>query len=431
MTDFVPVSRGTGTRYNDTSDVTLDSTFTSVAGEVMIAVVFTAGSSTAPDSLTNHDGTSAWVQLGSTEVANSQSASVWGAISSGTSSTAITIQRATTGQMSGAAQSVTGLDVSGTVANAFAQTLLQGSGYVTSQALNFAVTPTNTTIEFFTANDNVTITPDSATELNNVVGYNNSCRLVSAYSASPGDDTPTATNSYQQWSRYFGLECKAAAGGASTLVADSVSYTYTPAAVNLQRGLNLVTASASYSYTVTAAGLNHGRTVAAESVSYTYTPTAITLTYAPVGNFTLTAESASYSYSVTAAALQVGRVLVSESTAYTYSVTAANLQLGSVLTTETVAYTYTVTAAVFNLGYSLATDTLGYTYTVTAVGLLTGNVLNAASLGYTYSVTDILMPSTSDPWIVQSNSSTSWAAQTDASTTYAEQTDESTTWTVQ
>ena len=221
------------------------------------------------------------------------------------------------------------------------------------------------------------------------------------------------------------------AGGGANITAESVSYAYTPTAVELQRGLNLTTESTAYTYTPSAVDLNHGRTLATESVSYSYTPTAVTLTFTPVGNFTLTTESVSYSYAATAVELQVGRVLVAESAAYNYSITNANILLGSVLVTATVPYTYSVTEANINYGRLITTDSTAYTYTVTALALLTGRVLNASSASYTYAVTDISLPSTSDPWSVQSDSSTSWSAQANVSTAWAEQSNSSTTWTVQ
>jgi len=209
--------------------------------------------------------------------------------------------------------------------------------------------------------------------------------------------------------KMWGLLIEEADEAGNTLTAESVSYTYTPTAVDLQRGINLVT----------------------ESVSYTYTPTDVTLTFTPVGDFTLTAESVSYSYTATAIDFQVDRVLVAESTAYNYAVTDINLLLGSVITTETVPYTYSVTDADLNLGQTLTADTVAYTYTVTDAGLLTARVLSADSVSYTYSVTDIALPSSSDPWTVQADSSTSWSAQANAATTWTNQTDSSTTWTVQ
>ena len=104
-----PVSRGSDKRFATTSDLTLD-TFTSAADELLLCFVHVPASSATPDSVSGHDGKQSWVQIGSTEVTNSESYSLWGAISSGASSTAITVQRSTSSLMTAVAISVTGCD---------------------------------------------------------------------------------------------------------------------------------------------------------------------------------------------------------------------------------------------------------------------------------------------------------------------------------
>jgi hypothetical protein len=114
--------------------------------------------------------------------------------------------------MGAIADSVTGVDVSGTVANSLEQSA-QGSSYTSAPSLTLTGA-TNLTMGSWCAVDNVTITAEG-TELENLVCEYNNCRLVSDYDSS-GDASPTASNSYSQNSAYFAQEFKeAAAGGAS------------------------------------------------------------------------------------------------------------------------------------------------------------------------------------------------------------------------
>jgi len=216
-----PVDAGQGARFIASTAITLDSTFTSVADELILVCVAIPGSSTTPDSISNHDGKQSWVQLGSTEVQNGKSASLWGAISNGTSSTAITVQRSTASLMTAVAVRVTGVDASGTVANAYDQ-LKQGGGYSGSPSLTFDTSVSDTTVHFWATNDQVAVTVEN-TELNNQVGNYNHCRLVSDYAAS-GDTTPSATLDYSQYSGYFALELKEGGGGGGGLSIPIAAY---------------------------------------------------------------------------------------------------------------------------------------------------------------------------------------------------------------
>ena len=174
------------------------------------------------------------------------------------------------------------------------------------------------------------------------------------------------------------------AGGASTLTADSGSYTYTGANADLQRGLIISADSGSYSYTGTNVDLLNGVNLPADSGAYTYTGTAATLTFSPVGDFTLTADSGAYSYTGTNVELQRGLSLAADSGAYTYAGTDAALLRGLILASDSGAYSYTGTNADLNPGFSLTADSGSYAYTGTNASLLLDRVLNAQSGSYTY-----------------------------------------------
>lgn len=171
-----------------------------------------------------------------------------------------------------------------------------------------------------------------------------------------------------------------------TLAADSGSYTYTGTAAELQRGLIIAADSGSYSYTGT--NVDFLISMAADSGAYVYTGTEATLTFTPIGSFTLTADSGTYTYAGTAVDFQVGRVLVAESGAYTYSGTDAALQRGLVLIADSGSYTYSGTTVDLNHGFNIAADSGSYAYTGTNIDLLLGSVLVAESGSYTYTGTN-------------------------------------------
>jgi len=180
-------------------------------------------------------------------------------------------------------------------------------------------------------------------------------------------------------------------GGASTLTADSGSYTVTGTAVALQRGLVMPAGSGSYTVSGTALDLNYGRILSADSGSYAVTGTDATLTYAAVGNYTLSADSGSYAVTGAGIELQRGLILVSDSGSYTVSGTDAALQRGLVLVADSGSYSVSGTSVDLFKGYSLTLDSGAYTQSGTAIDFLTGRVLSAESGSYVYNGANIVV----------------------------------------
>jgi hypothetical protein len=202
-----PTARGSDKRFNNGNDVVIPS-FTSAADEFIRLFIEINASATAPDSISGHDAGTAWALLGSIETIGGKSFMVYGAHSSGATE-AITISRATSSLMGAVADSVTGVDVSGTIANSLEQ-IAQGSSYTSAPSLTLTGA-TNLTMGSWGAVDAVVITPEG-TELENLVCEYSNCRLVTDYD-SAGDASPTASNSYSQNSAYFAMEFKEAAAG--------------------------------------------------------------------------------------------------------------------------------------------------------------------------------------------------------------------------
>ena len=132
-----------------------------------------------------------------------------------------------------------------------------------------------------------------------------------------------------------------AAGGASTLTADSGSYTYTGTTLELQRGLDLAVDSGSYAYTGTNIDFQRGLVIAADSGSYTYSGTNIDLLVGSV----LVSESGAYVYTGTAIDFAQGFGVVADSGAYVYTGTNVDFIEQRILTAESGSYIYTGTTA--------------------------------------------------------------------------------------
>ncbi|MBL4940926.1 MAG: hypothetical protein JKY81_04610 [Colwellia sp.] len=244
-----------------------------------------------------------------------------------------------------------------------------------------------------------------------------------------------------------------AAGGASTLTADSGSYVYTGTAAELQRGLIMSADSGTYVYSGTDGALNAGFLLSADSGAYNYTGTNADL----VRGLVLSAESGSYAYSGTDAGLFKGSVLVSESGSYVYTGTNATLTFeapgdftltadsGSyvyagtnaglfadrLLSADSGSYVYTGTSADLIHNITLVADSGAYIYSGTTIGLVQNRVLAALSGAYVYSGTDVNFLAAGEIWTIQTDSVTIWASQADSSAAWSEKIDSTTTWTVQ
>lgn len=208
-----PVSRGTEKRFVQDIDISTG-TFTPAADELLLCFIRTNGGTGGPDAVLGHDGGSSWVQLGSTEVSSSQSYHLYGCHSGASpSSDDVTVQNSTSGLMTMSVVSVTGADVSGTVANSLEQ-LDQNSGYITGGPGDMALTltgATSLTMGFWGANANMSLTTEG-TQLNTIDGNYNSTTLSTDYDAS-GDTSPTCSVPTNQHCGFFAVEVKEAGGG--------------------------------------------------------------------------------------------------------------------------------------------------------------------------------------------------------------------------
>jgi len=193
----------------------------------------------------------------------------------------------------------------------------------------------------------------------------------------------------------FGI---AAATGASTLTADSGSYTFTGSAVSLERGLTLSADSGGYSYSGTGSDLSKGSVLAlgsgsytysgtntdllkglslgADSGAYTYSGTAAMLTFTGAGSFELAAESGAYTYSGSEGSLLADRNLAADSGAYSYTGTAATLSHNMFLVADSGAYSYSGANAALTASLTLSVDSGEYAYAGTsAVMAVSGQVV--------------------------------------------------------
>ena len=203
-----PVSRGSDRRFVVTTTLATAS-FTSAVDELMFCHVCINANSVIPDSISGHDGSTSWAQIGSTEVISGNSYSVWGSHSSGQTGT-ISVARSVSSLMTMMCTSVTGADVSGTVANSLVQSD-SGNGYVSSQSLTLSGA-SGLTMGWWGANGGTIVTPEG-TELLNLTGRYNHCYLSDDYDAA-GDASPSASNAIAQNSGYFAAEIKEAGAGA-------------------------------------------------------------------------------------------------------------------------------------------------------------------------------------------------------------------------
>jgi hypothetical protein len=187
------------------------------------------------------------------------------------------------------------------------------------------------------------------------------------------------------------FEAGALGGGATTLTADSGTYTLTGTAVTLKADRKLAADSGSYAitgtdvslklgrkltaesgtYTVngTDVSLKAGRKLAADSGTYALTGTDVTLTYQPAGGYTLALDSGSYTLTGTAATLKASRKLTADSGTYTLTGTDVTLTRGFKITADSGTYTLTGSSVAFARTYRLPADSGSYTLTGSPVSL--------------------------------------------------------------
>jgi hypothetical protein len=199
------------------------------------------------------------------------------------------------------------------------------------------------------------------------------------------------------------------AGGSYTLTAGSGSYTLTGQAAGLLAGRTLAAAQGSYALTGQDAALLKGNTLAAAQGSYTLTGQDVallrglllsaaqgsyaltgqdaTLTYTPLGAFSLTADQGSYALTGQSASLLWGPVLAAGQGSYTLNGQDATLTYTPVgayiLTAGQGSYALTGQDVLLQWGHVLAAAQGSYTLTGQAATLSRGIVLAAAQGSYT------------------------------------------------
>lgn len=169
----------------------------------------------------------------------------------------------------------------------------------------------------------------------------------------------------------FGLE-PSAAGGSSTLTADSQSYTLTGVAAALKAARLLTAEQQSYALTGVAAGLTVQRLLTATQQTYTLSGVDATLTYSGAGSKTLTADIQSYTLTGVAAGLTVARKLTADQQSYTLTGNAAGLSHGYVLTATAASFTLAGQDVAFGRTYAITAESQSY-------------ALNGSDAGLTYS----------------------------------------------
>lgn len=200
-----------------------------------------------------------------------------------------------------------------------------------------------------------------------------------------------------------------AAGGAYTLTADSGSYTLTGQAAGLLAGRVLAAAQGSYALTGQSVALLKGNTLAAAQGSYALTGQDVallrglllsaaqgsyalsgqdaTLTYTPLGAFSLTADQGSYTLTGQSVSLLWGPVLAAGQGSYTLNGQDATLTYTPVgayiLTAGQGSYALTGQDVLLQWGHVLAAAQGSYTLTGQAATLARGLVLAAAQGSYT------------------------------------------------
>ncbi|MBE9479810.1 MAG: hypothetical protein IMY80_07575 [Chloroflexi bacterium] len=147
------------------------------------------------------------------------------------------------------------------------------------------------------------------------------------------------------------------------LTADQGSYSLTGQATNLLFGRLLSAAQGSYTLSGQDANLLIARLLTAAQGSYTLTGQDVTLTYTPVGGYTLVAESGSYALSGQTVGLLMGHLLTADQGGYALSGQAAEILKGFYISAAQGSYTLTGQAATLLVDYVLALDQGSYTLT--------------------------------------------------------------------
>ena len=125
----------------------------------------------------------------------------------------------------------------------------------------------------------------------------------------------------------------------------------------------IAAAQGSYSLTGQDADLLLGHLLTADQGSYSLTGQAVTLTYTPVGGYTIVAESGSYALSGQAVSVLTERLLTADQGSYTLSGQATEILKGFYISAAQGNYTLTGQAASLLVDYVIALDQGSYTLT--------------------------------------------------------------------
>lgn len=168
------------------------------------------------------------------------------------------------------------------------------------------------------------------------------------------------------------------------LSAGSGSFTLTGQAATLKAGRAVVAGSGSFTLTGQAASPKAGRLVVASSGTYTLTGQDATLTYTPLGSFTLAADAGSFTLTGQAAGLLAGRTIAAGTGIFTLTGQAAALKSGRLVVAGSGTYTLTGQAATLKATRTLTATHGVFTLTGQAAGLLAGHRLTSGSGSFTF-----------------------------------------------
>ena len=201
-----PIDRGTDSK-NYSSATLVSNTFTPAANSLMLVWVLGNDSPTIPSGITGHDGGTSWVQIGSTQSFSNIAGTLWGAHAGASPSSGVievTLPNTSITQCNFC--EITGVDVSGTVANSFEQTDAGvGSTSTMTRSLSGA---TEVTVGFWgnTGSENFTMEGTAVNQLNHPSA---GTEAGIDYDLT-GDTTPTAESDNSTGYVSFAVELKVA-----------------------------------------------------------------------------------------------------------------------------------------------------------------------------------------------------------------------------
>lgn len=171
------------------------------------------------------------------------------------------------------------------------------------------------------------------------------------------------------------------------VTADNVTFSYTGGTADLYYNKILFADAGTFSYSGTDADILHNKVVAADSATYSYTGTNATLTYTPIGGYTLTADAGSFSYSGTDANIKVAFLISADAGSYTYSGTDADVLVSRTIAADAGAFAYSGNDVNLLSGRQITADAGSFTYAGTAANLIGARKIIADAGSYAYTGT--------------------------------------------